>query len=159
VTGAAVVAVAAAGAAGATNLINGDAAPTKPNRSATPSAAMVPGTSDTPVLDKECLKLWNTTDSQSAAQLRVTLGQFTGALAQVSRVAPMPGTLMQPNSCGLTVYDPGTDTSAVFVAGVKDQIGYLDVTAYPRAGKTYGFPTSEKQANVTIEPDGTIRAL
>jgi hypothetical protein len=141
-----VVAVAAA-AAIVTNVISGG--------DTRRAAAAAPALSDT---DKACLRVWNTTASPSAAQLRVTLGQFEGALARVSQVAPLPGTVMAPNSCALTVYDPATDTHAVFVAGVRDQIGYMDVTSYPRA-EQYGWPKAQRDANVGIRSDGSIRAL
>ena len=144
--GSAGVVVAAAAAAGISNLISDDPQPAAPAGAAISAA------------DRECLKEWNTTVGGSAAQLRVTLGQFSGALAKVQRVAPLPGTLMAADSCALTVYDPGTETNAIFVSGVKDQVGYIDVTSYPRA-KRYGWPQSEKEANVTIREDGTISAL
>lgn len=150
--GTAAVVVAAAGAAGATNLMRGGD-PASSGARSTPRPAPFAGA----IADKACLKEWNTTTSGDAAQLRVTLGQFTGALARVRRVSPLPGTLMQPSSCGLTVYDPATDAHAVFVAGVKDQIGYLDVTAYPRASQ-YGWPATGSQANVIIGADGSLRA-
>ena len=108
--------------------------------------------------ERGCLKEWNTTASGGAAQLRVTLGQFEGALAKVGPVAPLAGTTMAPDSCALTVYDPGSDTRAVFVSGVKDQVGYLDVTTYPRAVKQYVAPQNARQANVSIRPDGSLRA-
>jgi hypothetical protein len=65
---------------------------------------------------------------------------------------------MAPNSCALRVYDGATDTHAIFVAGVKDQIGYMDVTSYPRAER-YGWPKTAEDANVSIRSDGTIRGL
>lgn len=148
IAGGAGVVVAAAAAAGITNLISSD-----------PEAGKAAGAAAISTADKLCLKEWNTTASGSAAQLRVTLGQFTGAHARVQRVQPLPGTLMGADSCALTVYDPATDTNAVFVSGVQDQIGYIDVTSYPRAGKQYGWPRSEKEANVAIGEDGTISAL
>ena len=120
----AVIAVAAT-AAIVTNLLDG-------RRHAAHRKAAAAGTALS-VAERSCLKEWNTTASGGAAQLRVTLGQFEGALAKVGRVAPLPGTVMAPDSCALTVYDPGSDTRAVFVSGVKDQVGYLDVTSYPRA--------------------------
>jgi hypothetical protein len=143
----AVVAVAAA-AALLTNVLSGD---DSAGRASTAAPALT-------ATDKGCLRVWNTTASPSAGQLRVTVGQFEGALARVSQVAPLPGTVMAPNSCALTVYDPATDTHAIFVAGVKDQIGYIDVTSYPRAER-YGWPKTTGDANVTIRPDGSIRAL
>ncbi len=143
----AVVAVAAT-AAIVTNLVSGDDKSAK----AEPAGAALSGA------EKECLKLWNTTASASASQSRVTLGQFEGAFARVSQVAPLPGTVMAPNSCALTVYDGATDTHAIFVAGVQDQIGYIDVTSYPRAER-YGWPKHAEDANVTIRTDGTIRGL
>ncbi len=149
--GTAAVVVAAAGAAAATNVLNRDDGAVKPLKDEANAAAPAAAA------DKTCLKEWNTTASGDAAQLRVTLGQFEGALARVERVALLPGTLMQPDSCGLTVYDPSSDTHAVFVAGVKNQLGYLDVTAYPRSAR-YGWPRSASEANVTIRPDGSIRA-
>jgi hypothetical protein len=145
----AVVLVAAA-AAGLTNLLVSHDG--RPAGKGTPAFAAISAA------DKSCLKEWNTTVGGGAAQLRVTLGQFEGALARVGRVSPLPGTIMAPDSCALTVYDPATDTHAVFVAGVKGQDGYLDVTSYPRA-KTYGWPQTASRANVTIGPDGSIRAL
>ncbi len=149
--GAAAVVVAAAGAAGATNLITGDGravGDAKPRGSGRPAAVAV---------DKACLQEWNTSIGGDAAQQRVTLGQFAGAYARMGRVAPLPGTLMDPQSCGLTVYDPSADTNVVFVSGVKDKVGYLDVTGYPRATRQYGWPKSEAQANVTIREDGSLR--
>ncbi|MEJ7891104.1 MAG: DUF2510 domain-containing protein [Solirubrobacteraceae bacterium] len=148
-TGSAALVVAAAAAAGITNLLRGDDASDRP---AGPVVAPIS------TADRTCLKEWNTTASGTAAELRVTLGQFTGAYARVGRVDPLPGTLMAPDSCALTVYDPATDTNAVFVSGVKDQLGYMDVTSYPRA-KSYGWPKSERQANVAIREDGAILAL
>jgi len=76
----------------------------------------------------------------------------------VRRVSPLPGTLMAPDSCALTVYEPSSDTHATFVAGVEDQLGYLDVTSYPRA-ESYGWPKTSREANVTIREDGSLRAL
>jgi hypothetical protein len=108
--------------------------------------------------DPECLRLWNTTDTAQAADLRVTVGQFDGAYGRISRVDPLPGTLMQPSSCALTLYQPDTDTHLILVAGVKDQIGYVDATTYPRAA-TLGWPKSAKQSNVRVRPDGTLRAI
>ncbi|MEA2169859.1 MAG: hypothetical protein QOF76_3159 [Solirubrobacteraceae bacterium] len=144
----AIVAVAAASAALLTNVLHsGSDHPTAAK--AKPAVALAA---------KDCLKLWNTADSAAASSQRITLGQFAGALARVGHVDPLAGTLMQPDSCGLTVYQPGTDTSAVFVAGVKDQVGYLDVTAYPRAAKQYGWPKTPAQANVSIQADGTLIA-
>ena len=142
--------VAAAAAAGLTNLMGGGEE--APDRAPAPSAAAIT------TADRACLKEWNTTASGTAAELRVTLGQFTGAHARIARVNPLPGTLMAPDSCALTVYDPATDTNAVFVSGVEDQLGYMDVTTYPRA-ETYGWPKSERQANVSIRADGSISAL
>jgi hypothetical protein len=65
---------------------------------------------------------------------------------------------MQPGSCALTVYQSDTDTHAIFVSGVKDHVGYMDVTGYPRAAR-YGWPKSTDEANVSIQEDGTIRAI
>ena len=152
VVGTAAVVVAAAGAAGATNLLHGED-PSSPAGANPLKPAPIAGA----VADKSCLREWNIATSGDAAQLRVTLGQFSGALARVSRVKPLPGTLMEANSCGLTVYDPATDAHGVFVSGVKDQVGYLDVTAYPRA-KQYGRPATDSQANVIIREDGSLRA-
>ena len=108
--------------------------------------------------DRPCLGTWNRTDTGDAAQLRVTLGQLTGAYARVQRVAPLPGTLMTDNACAVEVYDPASDAHAIFVAGVQGELGYVDVTSYPRAAR-YGWPTSAAQANVRILGDGTLRAL
>jgi len=152
VVGTAAVVVAAAGAAGATNLLHGED-PSSPGGANPLKPAPIAGA----VADKSCLREWNIATSRDAAQLRVTLGQFSGALARVSRVKPLPGTLMEANGCGLTVYDPATDAHGVFVSGVKDQVGYLDVTAYPRA-KQYGRPATDSQANVIIREDGSLRA-
>lgn len=146
----AVIAVAAT-AAMATNVLSG-------NGDTSPSRAGAAGGPALPAAERACLKEWNTTASGGAAQLRVTLGQFQGANAKIARVAPLPGTVMAPDSCALTVYDPATDTRAVFVSGVRDQVGYLDVTSYPRAAQ-YGAPRSADQANVAIKADGSIRAL
>ena len=140
--------VLAAAAAGVTNMLRDEPASDK-----LPAATVAISPQD-----KQCLKEWNTTTSASAVDLRVTLGQFTGAYAHVGRVTPLPGTLMAPDSCALTVHDPATDTDAVFVSGVKDQVGYIDVTAYPRALKHYGTPKSARAANVSIGADGTIAA-
>ncbi|MEA2123326.1 MAG: hypothetical protein QOI80_108 [Solirubrobacteraceae bacterium] len=145
----AVVAVAAT-AAVVTNLLAGDDAP-KAGKAAPAGAALS-------AAGKQCLKEWNTTASAGAAQLRVTLGQFEGALARVGPVDPLPGTVMAAGSCALSVYDPATDTHAIFVSGVQDTVGYLDVTSYPRA-KTYGWPKTTRQANVTIRSDGSLRSL
>lgn len=144
----AVVAVAAA-AALATNLLTGGEDPS-PRKAAAVGSALSSA-------ERGCLREWNTTASGGAAQLRVTLGQFQGAYAKVGRVAPLPGTVMAPDSCALTVYDPGTDTRAVFVSGVESQVGYIDVTSYPRASE-YGAPRTARQANVAIRPDGSITA-
>ena len=143
-TGAAIAV--AATAALVTNLLGNDPAPAK-------RAAAVPALS---APQRACMKQWNITAGGSAAELRVTLGQFEGALARVSRVDPLPGTVMAPDSCALTVYDASSDTHAVFVSGVKDQDGYLDLTSYPRAS-TYGWPKTARQANVTVRSDGTLR--
>ncbi len=145
----AVVAVAAVAALG-TNVLSGDDT-AKPRKSANARPALT-------AAERSCQKEWNTATSGSAAQLRVTLGQFEGAYAKVGRVAPLPGTVMAADSCALTVYDPGTDTRAVFVSGVQDQVGYIDVTSYPRASQ-YGAPRSARDANVSIGPDGSLRAL
>jgi hypothetical protein len=145
----AVVAVAAT-AAIATNILSGDDTPK--------AAAAAPAGAALSTAGKECLREWNTTASASASQLRVTLGQFEGAFARIGRVAPLPGTVMAPDSCALSVYDPSTDTHAIFVSGVKDTVGYVDVTAYPRA-ESYGWPRSLRDANVTIRSDGSIRGL
>jgi hypothetical protein len=142
------VAALAATAAIASNMLAGNDAP---NRARTVGPALT-------AADKECLKVWNTTASTGATQLRVTLGQFEGALARVSQVAPLPGTVMAPDSCALTVYDGATDTHAIFIAGVKDQVGYMDVTSYPRAER-YGWPKTASDANVSIRSDGTISGL
>jgi hypothetical protein len=149
IAGTGAVVVVAAAAAGVTNLIGGE--DTKPGKAA-------PAPTELTTAAKRCLKEWNTAASGSAAQLRVTVGQFEGALARVAAVKPLPGTVMAPDSCALSVYDPSTDTHAIFVAGVKDTIGYMDLTAYPRASK-YGWPKNARQANVTIRADGSIRAL
>jgi hypothetical protein len=143
----AVVAVAAA-AAGIANIAGGDGKPSK--------AAAAPAGLSAPA--KRCLKEWNTAATGSAAQLRVTVGQFEGALARVAPVKPLPNTVMAADSCALTVYDPSLDTHAIFVSGVEDTIGYVDVTSYPRAS-TYGWPKNEGQTNVAIRPDGSIRGL
>jgi hypothetical protein len=145
----AVAVLAVAGAGAALLATGGASAPA--GKAAARSAAVA-------AADLECVKAWNQAESTDAAQLRVTLGQFAGAPARISRVAPLPGTLMQPNACALSVYDPGTGTHAIFVAGVKDQPGYLDVTTYPRAAK-YGWPQTARQGNVQIQPDGTLRAV
>ena len=105
-----------------------------------------------------CVRQWNQTTTVEAAQLRVTLGQFSGALARVQRVSALGGTLVRDNSCALTVYDPGADTHAIYLAGVQNSDDYMDVTSYPRA-EQYGWPTSAKQANVRVRPDGSIRAI
>ncbi len=149
--GTAAVVVAAAGAASATNLITGD------GRVAGESHAAASGKPALSAVDNVCLQEWNTSIGGDAAQQRVTLGQFSGAYAHVARVAPLRGTLMDPESCGLTVYDPSADTHAVFVSGVKDHVGYMDVTAYPRAARQYGWPKSQTQANVIIQDDGSLR--
>lgn len=146
--GSAALVVLAAAAAGMTNLLRDEPASDK----------LPPATVAISAQDKQCLKEWNTTTSATAVDLRVTLGQFTGAYAHVGRVTPLPGTLMAPDSCALTVHDPATDTDAVFVAGVQDQVGYIDVTAYPRALKHYATPKSARAANVLISADGTIAA-
>ncbi len=138
--------VAAAAAAGVTNMIRGE----------DDAKRLPPATVAISPSDARCLKEWNTTASAEAADLRVTLGQFTGAYARVGRVAPLAGTLMAPDSCALVVHDPATDTDAVFVSGVEDHLGYLDVTSYPRALKQYETPKSAKAANVAIRADGTI---
>jgi Protein of unknown function (DUF2510) len=111
-----------------------------------------------PVADRVCLRVWNGTDTADAVNLRRQAGQFNGSYARLVRVAPIPGTLMQPGSCALEAYQPETDTHLIAVAGVKDQLGYLDVTAYPRAA-SLGWPTSAKQANVRISADGSLRAI
>ena len=100
----------------------------------------------------------NTGDTQDAVQLRVTLGQFQGSHARVSRVQPLGGTVMTPNSCAVSVYDPGQDTHAIFVDGVKGEDGYIDVTGYPRASQL-GWPKTAAQGNVRIENDGSITAI
>jgi hypothetical protein len=111
-----------------------------------------------PAVDMACVRQWNQTTTVEAAQLRVTLGQFSGALARVQRVAPLGGTLVKDNSCALTVYDPGNDAHAIFLAGVQGSDDFMDVTSYPRATK-YGWPKGEAEANVSVEPDGSIRAI
>lgn len=146
----AVVAVAAT-AAIITNMLTGDAG-SGPRRAAAAGSALSAS-------ERGCLKEWNTTLGGGMGELRVTLGQFEGALAQVAQVTPLPGTVMAPDSCALTVYDPASETSAVFVSGVEDQVGYLDVTSYPRAVKQYGAPRNAGQANVAIRADGSLRAL
>lgn len=147
-TGTGAIAAVAATAALLTNVLSADhaKAPAK-----APAAALS-------AADRDCLQLWNTTASASAAQLRVTLGQFSGALAHVGQVAPLSGTMMQPNSCALTVNDPGTGTRAIFIAGLKDEVGYIDATSYPRA-KVYGWPKTTRDANVAIRSDGAIEGL
>ena len=145
VAGAAVVA--AAGVAAALALTGGDAAKDSARHGGRPA------------LDRACLRLWNGTDTPEAGALRDTARQFRGgAFARVVRVAPLPGTLMQPGSCAFEAYDPETDTHMIAVAGVKDQVGYLDVTAYPRAS-AYGWPTSKSQSNVRVAVDGGLRAI
>jgi hypothetical protein len=111
-----------------------------------------------PAADMSCVRSWNEGTSVSTAELRVTLGQFTGALGRIGRVDPLPGTLMGKHPCALTVYDRGTGAHAIFVSGVKDHPGYMDVTSYPRAAR-YGWPKTADEANVRIQPDGGIRAL
>jgi hypothetical protein len=111
----------------------------------------------TAAADPGCVRLWNTTDSKSAADLRVTVGQFEDAYARVKRVDPIPGTIMAPNSCALAIFEPGTETHMILVSGVKDQAGYVDATTYPRAIQL-GWPTTQDQANVEIRADGTLRA-
>jgi hypothetical protein len=106
----------------------------------------------------ECVKGWNTGDTQAAVQLRVTLGQFQGAYAAVKRVQPLGGTVMTPDSCALSVYDPGQDTHAIFVDGVKGKDGYIDITGYPRAAQL-GWPKTAKGANVAIQKDGSVTAI
>src|SRR4051794_14490670 len=144
-----VVAIAAVGAGALVLALGGSSDPQ--GKRAARTSAVAAG-------DRPCLTVWNQGDSTDAAQLRVTLGQFAGAPAKVSRVAPLPGTLMQPSSCALTVFDPGTGAHAIFVAGVRDRDGYLDVTSYPRASQ-YGWPKTRAQANVAIQPDGTLEAI
>ena len=138
--------VAAGAAAGVTLALTGD----------DPAPAPKAATAKPP--DPECLRLWNTTDTADAADLRVTVGQFSDAYARVSRVAPLPGTVMQPNSCALTLYQPDTDTHLIAIAGVQDEIGYIDATTYPRAAQL-GWPRTARDANVEVQPDGTLRAL
>jgi hypothetical protein len=144
-----VVAIAAVGAGALVLALGG---------SSDPQAQRAARTSAVAAGDRACLTVWNQGESTDAAPLRVTLGQFAGAPAKVSRVAPLPGTLMQPDSCALTVFDPGTGAHAIFVAGVRDRDGYLDVTSYPRASQ-YGWPKTRAQGNVTIQPDGTLEAI
>ena len=145
----AVIAVAAAAAMMTNALTGDDDAGTRKAASAGPALAAA---------ERDCMKEWNTTLGGSMGELRVTLGQFQGALAQVARVKPLPGTVMAADSCALTVYDPASDTRAVFVSGVQDQTGYIDVTSYPRASQ-YGAPRTKRQANVSIRPDGSLRSL
>ena len=97
-------------------------------------------------------------DAHEAAELRVTLGQFAGAYGRVRRVDPLPGTVMEPGSCALTVQDPDSGSHLVYVAGVQDHEGFLDITSYPRAGD-YGWPRSLREANVRIAADGTLDPL
>jgi hypothetical protein len=106
--------------------------------------------------DPSCVRLWNTTDTRDAADLRVTVGQFEDAYARVKRVDPIPGTIMAANSCALAIFEPGTETHMILVSGVKDKAGYVDATTYPRAVQL-GWPTTQSQANVEIQPDGTLR--
>jgi hypothetical protein len=107
---------------------------------------------------RPCIQAWNEGDTTDAAQQRVTLGQLAGAYARVRLVDPLPGTTMAPHSCSLAVYDPGTDAHAIFVTGVQDQVGYMDITSYPKAAR-YGWPASRADANVVIRKDGTISAI
>jgi len=65
---------------------------------------------------------------------------------------------MQPGSCALTLYQPDTDTHMTLIAGVKDQIGYVDATTYPRAAQL-GWPKSQAEANVTVGDNGELRAI
>jgi hypothetical protein len=73
-------------------------------------------------------------------------------------VPAIPGTLMAPNSCALAIYEPDTETHLILVSGVKDRVGYVDATTYPRS-EQLGWPKTEGEANVTIQPDGTVRAI
>ena len=143
------IAALAATAAIATNMLAGNDTPSAKAGAGKPAALTAS--------ERTCMKEWNTTAGGGAAQLRVTLGQFEGALAKVGPVKPLPGTVMAADSCALTVYDPGTDTHATFLAGVKDTVGYQDATSYPRAS-TYGWPKTAREANVSITADGTIRS-
>ena len=145
--GAAVLAVAGVAAGTTLALTSED----DPEQAARP-ASMAPSP------DPDCLRLWNTTDTAEAADLRVTVGQFSDAYARVSRVDPLPGTVMQPNSCAVTLYQPDTDTHLIALAGVQDEVGYIDATTYPRAAQL-GWPRSANEANVQVQPDGTLRAL
>jgi hypothetical protein len=145
VYGVATLAIAGAAAGGTVALTGDDGA--KPSRKATVARA-----------DPECLRAWNTTETAGAADLRVTVGQFADSYARVGRVQPLPGTLMQPDSCALTIYQPDTDTHLILIAGVKDQVGYVDATTYPRAAQL-GWPRSASESNVTIKPDGTLRGI
>jgi hypothetical protein len=146
VKAAAVVAAAAVGAGGAWFAPVG-------GHHAAPTAAKTPALT---AAERACVGAWNTSTAEDAADLRVTLGQFAGAAARVSRVKPLPGTLMQANACALAVYDRKNSTQAMFVNGVQGHDGWLDITAYPRAA-TYGWPATAADGNVVVRTDGTLR--
>jgi hypothetical protein len=114
--------------------------------------------SQAPSADRECLQVWNGTQTPQAADLRAAVASFEPTHARVARVEPLPGTLMQPGSCALTLYQADTGEHMTLIAGVKDQIGYIDATTYPRAAQL-GWPQSKGQANVRVTRQGTIRAL
>ena len=109
-----VVAVAAA-AAMITNALRATTTP-----STRKAAAAGPALS---AAERDCMKEWNTTAGRQHGRAARHARPVPGRPAQVARVKPLPGTVMAPDSCALTVYDPASDTRAVFVSGVKDQIG------------------------------------